>query len=290
MSNGYELNKNLTQMPKGGVIMDVTTPEQTKVAEEAGAYAVMALERIPAGIRTAGGVSRMSDLKMIRGIQWIVSIPVIAKAGIGHFVGTQILQVVEIDYVDESEALSPMNDPHHIDKTRSDVPFVCGTKNPGGALHRIAEGAPMVRIRGEPDIGDVVQTAHHMRLINRQIHEIRNTREDELLHTAKELQVPYEPVRNVFETGRLPIVNFVAGGTTTPADAALTVQLGAEGVLVDPDIFKSGNSAKGARAIVQAVMNYSDSVLLAELPEDLGEVMVGISEQEIKLLMAKHGI
>lgn len=290
MSNRYELNKNLAQMLKGGVIMDVTTPEQAKIAEEAGACAVMALERIPADIRAAGGVSRMSDPKMIRGIQQAVSIPVMAKVRIGHFAEAQILQAIEIDYIDESEVLSPADDLYHIDKTRFDVPFVCGAKNLGEALRRIAEGASMIRTKGEPGTGDVVQAVRHMRLINRQIREIQNTREDELFHTAKELQVAYELVRSVFETGRLPVVNFAAGGIATPADAALMMQLGAEGVFVGSGIFKSGNPAKRARAIVQAVTNYNDPVLLAELSEDLGEAMVGINEQEIELLMAERGI
>lgn len=290
MSNRYELNKNLAQMLKGGVIMDVTTPEQAKIAEEAGACAVMALERIPADIRAAGGVSRMSDPKMIRGIQQAVSIPVMAKVRIGHFAEAQILQAIEIDYIDESEVLSPADDLYHIDKTRFDVPFVCGAKNLGEALRRIAEGASMIRTKGEPGTGDVVQAVRHMRLINRQIREIQNTREDELFHTTKELQVPYELVRSVFETGRLPVVNFAAGGIATPADAALMMQLGAEGVFVGSGIFKSGNPAKRARAIVQAVTNYNDPALLAELSEDLGEAMVGINEQEIELLMAERGI
>ena len=290
MSNRYELNKNLAQMLKGGVIMDVTTPEQAKIAEEAGACAVMALERIPADIRAAGGVSRMSDPKMIRGIQQAVSIQVMAKVRIGHFAEAQILQAIEIDYIDESEVLSPADDLYHINKTRFDVPFVCGAKNLGEALRRIAEGASMIRTKGEPGTGDVVQAVRHMRLINRQIREIQNTREDELFHTAKELQVPYELVRSVFETGRLPVVNFAAGGIATPADAALMVQLGAEGVFVGSGIFKSGNPAKRARAIVQSVTNYNDPVLLAELSEDLGEAMVGINEQEIELLMAERGI
>lgn len=290
MNNRYELNKNLAQMLKGGVIMDVTTPEQAKIAEEAGACAVMALERIPADIRAAGGVSRMSDPKMIRGIQQAVSIPVMAKVRIGHFAEAQILQAIEIDYIDESEVLSPADDLYHINKTKFDVPFVCGAKNLGEALRRIAEGASMIRTKGEPGTGDVVQAVRHMRLINRQIREIQNTREDELFHTAKELQVAYELVRSVFETGRLPVVNFAAGGIATPADAALMMQLGAEGVFVGSGIFKSGNPAKRARAIVQAVTNYNDPVLLAELSEDLGEAMVGINEQEIELLMAERGI
>lgn len=290
MNNRYELNKNLAQMLKGGVIMDVTTPEQAKIAEDAGACAVMALERIPADIRAAGGVSRMSDPKMIRGIQQAVSIPVMAKVRIGHFAEAQILQAIEIDYIDESEVLSPADDLYHIDKTKFDVPFVCGAKNLGEALRRIAEGASMIRTKGEPGTGDVVQAVRHMRLINRQIREIQNTREDELFHTTKELQVPYELVRSVFETGRLPVVNFAAGGIATPADAALMMQLGAEGVFVGSGIFKSGNPAKRARAIVQAVTNYNDPALLAELSEDLGEAMVGINEQEIELLMAERGI
>lgn len=290
MNNRYELNKNLAQMLKGGVIMDVTTPEQAKIAEDAGACAVMALERIPADIRAVGGVSRMSDPKMIRGIQQAVSIPVMAKVRIGHFAEAQILQAIEIDYIDESEVLSPADDLYHIDKTRFDVPFVCGAKNLGEALRRIAEGASMIRTKGEPGTGDVVQAVRHMRLINRQIREIQNTREDELFHTTKELQVPYELVRSVFETGRLPVVNFAAGGIATPADAALMMQLGAEGVFVGSGIFKSGNPAKRARAIVQAVTNYNDPALLAELSEDLGEAMVGINEQEIELLMAERGI
>lgn len=290
MNNRYELNKNLAQMLKGGVIMDVTTPEQAKIAEEAGACAVMALERIPADIRAAGGVSRMSDPKMIRGIQQTVSIPVMAKVRIGHFAEAQILQAIEIDYIDESEVLSPADDLYHINKTKFDVPFVCGAKNLGEALRRISEGASMIRTKGEPGTGDVVQAVRHMRLINRQIREIQNTREDELFHTAKELQVPYELVRTVFETGRLPVVNFAAGGIATPADAAMMMQLGAEGVFVGSGIFKSGNPAKRARAIVQAVTNYNDPVLLAELSEDLGEAMVGINEQEIELLMAERGI
>ncbi|WP_283607117.1 pyridoxal 5'-phosphate synthase lyase subunit PdxS [Faecalispora anaeroviscerum] len=290
MNNRYDLNKNLAQMLKGGVIMDVTTPEQAKIAEEAGACAVMALERIPADIRAAGGVSRMSDPKMVKGIQQAVSIPVMAKVRIGHFAEAQILQAIEIDYIDESEVLSPADDLYHIDKTKFDVPFVCGAKNLGEALRRIAEGASMIRTKGEPGTGDVVQAVRHMRLINRQIREIQNTREDELFHTAKELQVPYELVRGVFETGRLPVVNFAAGGVATPADAALMMQLGAEGVFVGSGIFKSGNPAKRARAIVQAVTNYNDPALLAALSEDLGEAMVGINEQEIELLMAERGI
>lgn len=290
MNNRYDLNKNLAQMLKGGVIMDVTTPEQAKIAEEAGACAVMALERIPADIRAAGGVSRMSDPKMVKGIQQAVSIPVMAKVRIGHFAEAQILQAIEIDYIDESEVLSPADDLYHIDKTKFSVPFVCGAKNLGEALRRIAEGASMIRTKGEPGTGDVVQAVRHMRLINRQIREIQNTREDELFHTAKELQVPYELVRSIFENGRLPVVNFAAGGVATPADAALMMQLGAEGVFVGSGIFKSGNPAKRAKAIVQAVTNYNDPALLAELSEDLGEAMVGINEQEIELLMAERGI
>lgn len=290
MNNRYELNKNLAQMLKGGVIMDVTTPEQAKIAEQAGACAVMALERIPADIRAAGGVSRMSDPKMIRGIQKAVSIPVMAKVRIGHFTEAQILQAIEIDYIDESEVLSPADDVYHIDKTKFDVPFVCGAKDLGEALRRIAEGASMIRTKGEPGTGDVVQAVRHMRKICRQIRDIQNTREDELFQTAKELQVPYDLVRGVFETGRLPVVNFAAGGVATPADAALLMQLGAEGVFVGSGIFKSGDPAKRAKAIVQAVTNYNDPKLLAELSEDLGEAMVGINEQEINLLMAERGI
>lgn len=290
MNNRYELNKNLAQMLKGGVIMDVTTPEQAKIAEQAGACAVMALERIPADIRAAGGVSRMSDPKMIKGIQQAVSIPVMAKVRIGHFTEAQILQAIEIDYIDESEVLSPADDVYHIDKTKFDVPFVCGAKDLGEALRRIAEGASMIRTKGEPGTGDVVQAVRHMRKINRQIRDIQNTREDELFQTAKELQVPYDLVRGVFETGRLPVVNFAAGGVATPADAALLMQLGAEGVFVGSGIFKSGDPARRAKAIVQAVTNFNDPALLAELSEDLGEAMVGINEQEINLLMAERGI
>lgn len=286
----YELNKNLAQMLKGGVIMDVTTPEQAKTAEDAGACAVMALERIPADIRAAGGVSRMSDPKMIRGIQDAVTIPVMAKVRIGHFVEAQILQAIEIDYIDESEVLSPADDVFHIDKTKFDVPFVCGAKNLGEALRRIAEGASMIRTKGEPGTGDVVQAVRHMRLINQQIRKIQNMREDELFQAAKELQVPYDLVLNVSQNGRLPVVNFAAGGVATPADAALMMQLGAEGVFVGSGIFKSGNPAKRAQAIVKAVTNYNDPGILAKLSEDLGEAMVGINEQEIKLLMAERGI
>jgi pyridoxal 5'-phosphate synthase pdxS subunit len=290
MNNRYELNKNLAQMLKGGVIMDVTTPVQARIAEEAGACAVMALERIPADIRAAGGVSRMSDPKMIRGIQDAVTIPVMAKVRIGHFVEAQILEALEIDYIDESEVLSPADDVFHIDKTKFSVPFVCGAKDLGEALRRIAEGASMIRTKGEPGTGDVVQAVRHMRLINQQIRNIQNMRDDELFHAAKELQVPYELVRSVFENGRLPVVNFAAGGVATPADAALMMQLGAEGVFVGSGIFKSGDPKKRARAIVQAVTNYNDPKILAELSEDLGEAMVGINEQEIKLLMAERGI
>lgn len=290
MNNRYDLNKNLAQMLKGGVIMDVTTPDQAKIAEEAGACAVMALERIPADIRAAGGVSRMSDPKMIRGIQEAVSIPVMAKVRIGHFAEAQILQAIEIDYIDESEVLSPADDVFHIDKTKFDVPFVCGAKNLGEALRRIAEGASMIRTKGEPGTGDIVQAVRHMRLINQQIRSIQNMREDELYHTAKEMQVPCDLVRFIFENGKLPVVNFAAGGVATPADAALMMQLGAEGVFVGSGIFKSGNPGKRAQAIVKAVTNFNDPELLAELSEDLGEAMVGINEQEIKLLMAERGI
>lgn len=289
MNSRYELNKNLAQMLKGGVIMDVTTPEQAKIAEDAGACAVMALERIPADIRAAGGVSRMSDPKMILGIQKAVTIPVMAKVRIGHFVEAQILQAIEIDYIDESEVLSPADDVFHIDKTKFDVPFVCGARDLGEALRRIAEGASMIRTKGEPGTGDVVQAVRHMRLMNQQIRKIQNMRADELFEAAKNLQVPYELVRSVFENGRLPVVNFAAGGVATPADAALMMQLGAEGVFVGSGIFKSGNPAKRARAIVLAVTNYNDPHILAELSEDLGEAMVGINEQEIKLLMAERG-
>ena len=290
MNSRYELNKNLAQMLKGGVIMDVTTPEQAKIAEDAGACAVMALERIPADIRAAGGVSRMSDPKMVRGIQKAVTIPVMAKVRIGHFVEAQILQAIEIDYIDESEVLSPADDVFHIDKTKFDVPFVCGARDLGEALRRIAEGASMIRTKGEPGTGDIVQAVRHMRLINQQIRKIQNMREDELFQAAKELQVPYDLVCAVFQNGRLPVVNFAAGGVATPADAALMMQLGAEGVFVGSGIFKSGDPAKRARAIVQAVTNYNDPGILAALSEDLGEAMVGINEQEIKLLMAERGI
>lgn len=290
MNNRYELNKNLAQMLKGGVIMDVTTPEQAKIAEEAGACAVMALERIPADIRAAGGVSRMSDPKMIRGIQEAVTIPVMAKVRIGHFVEAQILQAIEIDYIDESEVLSPADDVFHIDKTKFDVPFVCGAKDLGEALRRIAEGASMIRTKGEPGTGDIIQAVRHMRLINQQIRQIKSMPEDELFNAAKELQVPYDLIRSVHDNGRLPVVNFAAGGVATPADAALMMQLGAEGVFVGSGIFKSGDPQKRAKAIVNAVTNYNDPGILAELSEDLGEAMIGINEQEIKLLMADRGI
>lgn len=287
--NRYELNKNLAQMLKGGVIMDVTTPEQAKIAEDAGACAVMALERIPADIRAAGGVSRMSDPKMIRGIQEAVSIPVMAKCRIGHFVEAQILQAIEIDYIDESEVLSPADDTFHIDKTRFNVPFVCGARDLGEALRRIGEGASMIRTKGEPGTGDIVQAVRHMRKMNQEIAQLRSIREDELFDAAKTLQVPSELVRFVHENGRLPVVNFAAGGVATPADAALMMQLGAEGVFVGSGIFKSGNPAKRARAIVEAVTNYEDADRIAKLSENLGEAMVGINEQEISLLMAERG-
>lgn len=290
MSNRYELNKNLAQMLKGGVIMDVTTPEQARIAEAAGACAVMALERIPADIRAAGGVSRMSDPKMIRGIQEAVSIPVMAKVRIGHFAEAQILEAIEIDYIDESEVLSPADDTFHIDKTKFQVPFVCGAKDLGEALRRISEGASMIRTKGEPGTGDVVQAVRHMRLIMQQIRQLQSMREDELFHAAKELQVPYDLVSYVHTNGKLPVVNFAAGGVATPADAALLMQLGAEGVFVGSGIFKSGNPAKRAQAIVKAVTNYNDAKMLAELSEDLGEAMVGINEQEIELLMSQRGI
>ena len=285
----YELNKELAQMLKGGVIMDVTTPEQAKIAEEAGACAVMALERIPADIRAAGGVSRMSDPKMIRGIQEAVSIPVMAKCRIGHFAEAQILQAIEIDYIDESEVLSPADDVHHIDKTAFKVPFVCGAKDLGEALRRIAEGATMIRTKGEPGTGDIVQAVRHMRMMNKEIARLTSMRTDELYEAAKQLQVPYDLVCYVHENGRLPVVNFAAGGVATPADAALMMQLGAEGVFVGSGIFKSGNPEKRASAIVKAVTNYNDAAMLAELSEDLGEAMVGINEQEIALLMAERG-
>ena len=285
----YELNKELAQMLKGGVIMDVTTPEQAKIAEEAGACAVMALERIPADIRAAGGVSRMSDPKMIRGIQEAVSIPVMAKCRIGHFAEAQILEAIEIDYIDESEVLSPADDVYHIDKKQFKVPFVCGAKDLGEALRRINEGASMIRTKGEPGTGDVVQAVRHMRMMNREIARITSMRQDELFEVAKELRVPYELVLKVHDTGRLPVVNFAAGGVATPADAALMMQLGAEGVFVGSGIFKSGNPKKRADAIVKAVTNYKDAKMLAELSSDLGEAMVGINESDIQLLMAERG-
>ena len=289
MNERQNLNRQLAQMLKGGVIMDVTTPEQARIAEEAGACVVMALERIPADIRAAGGVSRMSDPKMIRGIQEAVTIPVMAKCRIGHIAEAQILQAIEIDYIDESEVLSPADNIYHIDKTKFDVPFVCGAKNLGEALRRIAEGATMIRTKGEPGTGDVVQAVSHIRLMQSEIRRLVSMSEDELYEAAKQLQAPYELVRYVHENGKLPVVNFAAGGVATPADAALMMQLGAEGVFVGSGIFKSGNPAKRAAAIVQAVTNYSDAKLLAELSEDLGEAMVGINEQEIELLMAERG-
>lgn len=285
----YALNKQLAQMLKGGVIMDVTTPEQAKIAEAAGACAVMALERIPADIRAAGGVSRMSDPKMIKGIQDAVSIPVMAKCRIGHFVEAQILEAIEIDYIDESEVLSPADDVYHIDKRQFKVPFVCGAKDLGEALRRINEGASMIRTKGEPGTGDVVQAVRHMRKMNSEIAKITAMRQDELFEEAKQLAVPYELVAYVHENGKLPVVNFAAGGVATPADAALMMQLGAEGVFVGSGIFKSGNPTKRAASIVKAVTNYKDSKLIAELSEDLGEAMVGINEQEIELLMAERG-
>ena len=288
-NNRYELNKELAQMLKGGVIMDVTTPEQARIAEEAGACAVMALERIPADIRAAGGVSRMSDPKMIKGIQEAVSIPVMAKCRIGHFAEAQILEAIEIDYIDESEVLSPADDVYHIDKTKFNVPFVCGAKDLGEALRRINEGASMIRTKGEPGTGDVVQAVRHMRKMNQEIARLTSMREDELFQAAKELGVPYELVKFVHENGKLPVVNFAAGGVATPADAALMMQLGAEGVFVGSGIFKSGDPKKRAAAIVKAVTNFNDAKLLAELSEDLGEAMVGINEQEIELLMAERG-
>ena len=287
--NRYELNKQLAQMLKGGVIMDVTTPEQAKIAEEAGACAVMALERIPADIRAAGGVSRMSDPKMIRGIQEAVSIPVMAKCRIGHFVEAQILEAIEIDYIDESEVLSPADDIYHINKKEFKVPFVCGARDLGEALRRIAEGASMIRTKGEPGTGDVVQAVRHMRAMNAEIRRIQNLRADELFEAAKQLQVPVDLVEYVHENGKLPVVNFAAGGVATPADAARMMQLGAEGVFVGSGIFKSGNPAKRAASIVKAVTNYTDAKLIAELSTDLGEAMVGINEQEIELLMAERG-
>ena len=285
----YKLNKELAQMLKGGVIMDVTTPEQAKIAEEAGACAVMALERIPADIRAAGGVSRMSDPKMIRGIQEAVSIPVMAKCRIGHFVEAQILEAIEIDYIDESEVLSPADDVYHINKRNFKVPFVCGAKDLGEALRRINEGASMIRTKGEPGTGDVVQAVRHMRAMNAEIRRIQNLRTDELFEAAKQLQVSVDLVEYVHENGKLPVVNFAAGGVATPADAALMMQLGAEGVFVGSGIFKSGNPAKRAASIVKAVTNYTDAKLIAELSTDLGEAMVGINEQEIELLMAERG-
>ena len=285
----YELNKQLAQMLKGGVIMDVTTPEQARIAEEAGACAVMALERIPADIRAAGGVSRMSDPKMIKQIQEAVSIPVMAKCRIGHFVEAQILEAIEIDYIDESEVLSPADDVYHINKRKFQVPFVCGARDLGEALRRINEGASMIRTKGEPGTGDVVQAVRHMRKMNSEIQKLTSMREDELFETAKQLQVPVELLRSVHENGRLPVVNFAAGGVATPADAALMMQLGAEGVFVGSGIFKSGDPKKRAAAIVKAVTNFNDAKMLAELSEDLGEAMVGINEQEIALLMAERG-
>ena len=285
----YELNKNLAQMLKGGVIMDVTTPEQAKIAEAAGACAVMALERIPADIRAAGGVSRMSDPKMIRGIQEAVSIPVMAKCRIGHFVEAQVLEAIDIDYIDESEVLSPADDVYHINKRNFRVPFVCGAKDLGEALRRINEGASMIRTKGEPGTGDIVQAVRHMRKMNSEIQKLTSMREDELFEAAKVLQVPYDLVLYVHNNGRLPVVNFAAGGVATPADAALMMQLGAEGVFVGSGIFKSGNPAKRASAIVKAVTNYTDAKMIAELSADLGEAMVGINEQEIALLMAERG-
>ncbi len=285
----YELNKELAQMLKGGVIMDVTTPEQAEIAQEAGACAVMALERIPADIRAAGGVSRMSDPKMIKGIQEAVTIPVMAKCRIGHFAEAQILEAIEIDFIDESEVLSPADDIYHIDKTKFRVPFVCGAKDLGEALRRISEGAAMIRTKGEPGTGDVIQAVRHMRKINQEIAGLTSMREDELFQAAKELQVSYELIRYVYENKKLPVVNFAAGGIATPADAALMMQLGAEGVFVGSGIFKSGNAKKRAAAIVKAVSNYNDANMLAGLSEDLGEAMVGINEQEIQLLMAERG-
>lgn len=285
----YELNKGLAQMLKGGVIMDVTTPEQAKIAEAAGACAVMALERIPADIRAAGGVSRMSDPKMIKGIQDAVSIPVMAKCRIGHFVEAQILQAIEIDYIDESEVLSPADDIYHIDKTQFNVPFVCGARDLGEALRRINEGASMIRTKGEPGTGDVVQAVRHMRKMNSEIRKITSMHKDELFEEAKQLQVPYDLVLYVHDNGKLPVVNFAAGGVATPADAALMMQLGAEGVFVGSGIFKSGNPARRASAIVQAVTNYTDAALIAKLSEDLGEAMVGINPSEIQIIMEERG-
>ena len=288
-ANRVKLNRELAQMLKGGVIMDVTTPEQARIAEEAGACAVMALERIPADIRAAGGVSRMSDPKMIKGIQEAVSIPVMAKCRIGHIVEAQILQAIEIDYIDESEVLSPADDVYHIDKTQFDVPFVCGARDLGEALRRVAEGATMIRTKGEPGTGDVVQAVRHMRKIQKQIRDVVALRDDELFEAAKQLQVPVELVREVNATGKLPVVNFAAGGVATPADAALMMQLGAEGVFVGSGIFKSGDPAKRAAAIVKAVANFTDAKLIAELSEDLGEAMVGINADEIEILMEERG-
>lgn len=288
-NNRYKLNKELAQMLKGGVIMDVTTPEQAKIAEAAGACAVMALERIPADIRAAGGVSRMSDPKMIKGIQNAVSIPVMAKCRIGHFAEAEILQAIEIDYIDESEVLSPADDKFHINKRKFDVPFVCGAKDLGEALRRINEGASMIRTKGEPGTGDIVQAVRHMRMMNSEIRKIQSMCEDELFNEAKTLQVPYELVEYVHENGKLPVVNFAAGGVATPADAALMMKLGAEGVFVGSGIFKSGNPEKRAAAIVKAVTNFNDAKMLAEFSEDLGEAMVGINEDEISLLMAERG-
>ena len=287
--NQQELNRNLAQMLKGGVIMDVTTPEQARIAEQAGACAVMALERIPADIRAAGGVSRMSDPKMIKGIQAAVSIPVMAKCRIGHFVEAQVLQAIDIDYIDESEVLSPADGVYHIDKTKFKVPFVCGAKNLGEALRRIAEGATMIRTKGEPGTGDIIQAVTHMRAMQSEIRRIASMATDELYEAAKQLQVPYELVCYVHDNVKLPVVNFAAGGVATPADAALMMQLGAEGVFVGSGIFKSGNPAKRAAAIVKAVTNYQDAALIASLSEDLGEAMVGINEHEIELLMAERG-
>lgn len=288
-NNRYQLNKELAQMLKGGVIMDVTTPEQARIAEEAGACAVMALERIPADIRAAGGVSRMSDPKMIKGIQEAVSIPVMAKCRIGHFAEAQILEAIEIDYIDESEVLSPADGKYHIDKTKFQVPFVCGAKDLGEALRRISEGASMIRTKGEPGTGDVIQAVTHMRSMQSEIRRLTSLSKDELYQAAKDLQVDYELVKYVAENGKLPVVNFAAGGVATPADAALMMQLGAEGVFVGSGIFKSGNPKKRAAAIVKAVTNFNDAKILAELSEDLGEAMVGINEQEIELLMAERG-
>lgn len=289
MTNRYDLNKNLAQMLKGGVIMDVQNPEQARIAEAAGAAAVMALERIPADIRAVGGVSRMSDPKMIKEIQDAVSIPVMAKVRIGHFVEAQILQAIEIDYIDESEVLTPADDLIHVDKTKFDVPFVCGAKDLGEVLRRISEGASMIRTKGEPGTGDIVQAVHHLRLMNQEIRRIQNLREDELYITAKDLQVPIDLVRYVHEHGKLPVVNFAAGGVATPADAALMMQLGAEGVFVGSGIFKSGDPKKRAEAIVKAVTNYNRPDILAQVSEDLGEAMVGINKDEIEILMAERG-